>query len=161
MGMKDSKNSVKRNDSIGWQSLLAVVAAALIAGGCGGGADEYGAPEESVPSMHDIPEDQVPEIVIEEPEAPDPTMAAANAEPEKLLPGEEDDETEEDIQEDYDSMLNAANDALESFFDDNGRFPNSMKELLEQGELSMMPRTPAGKRLGFDRAQRKFVYIDK
>jgi len=147
-----------------WKPVRALMAAALLATGCGGG-DDYGAPEASIPSMYDLPDNQVPEIVIEDPEAPapapDPSMAAANTEPQELLPSDEKDETEEDIKEDFDSMLYEANDALESFYDDNGRFPNSMKELLEQGELTMAPRPPAGKKLAFDRTQRKFVFVDK
>ena len=36
-----------------------------------------------------------------------------------------------------------------------------MAELLNEGALTMAPRVPPGKKLIFDRTQRKFAYADK
>jgi len=144
--------------------LAPVVMASLLLVGCGGG-DEVADMEEPAGNIHEVADADVPEIEIgdlePEPVPAFPEVGQEAPKPVAVMPGDDADESEEDVQQDYNSMLNAANDALESFFDNNGRFPKSMTELLNEGELTMAPRVPAGKRLIFDRTTRRFAYVDK
>ena len=131
--------------------------------GCGG--EDVAEVEEDPGDIHSVPAAEVPEIEIAEADlAPDPEPVSTGREapkPVPVMPGDPEDESDEDIQEDYDSMLDDANDALEEFYDNNGRFPKSMAELLNEGALTMAPRVPPGKRLIFDRTTRKFTFVDK
>jgi len=142
--------------------IAAVVAvSALLFVGCGG--EDVSEVEEDAGDIHNVPDSEVPEIEIAEIE-PEPEAVSQGPEapkPVAVMPGDPEDESAEDIQADYDSMLDAANDALEEFYDNNGRFPKSMAELLNEGALTMVPRVPPGKKLIFDRTQRKFAYADK
>lgn len=138
-----------------------MVVSALLFVGCGG--EDVAEVDEDAGDIHSVPASQVPEIEIAEIE-PEPEAVSQGPEapkPVAVMPGDPEDESEEDIQADYNDMLDAANDALEEFYDNNGRFPKSMAELLNEGALTMAPRVPPGKKLIFDRTQRKFAYADK
>ncbi len=134
----------------------------IFAVGCGGDDASSAAEEEyEPPNIYDVADSDVPEIEVVAPEAPPAEAATAQAQPQNMAASVEEDETEEDIQLAYDSGLDAANDALESFYESEGRFPKSMKELLDQGELTMYPRVPPGKKLVFSREERKFRFVTK
>ncbi len=144
---------------------LAALALSVALCGCGGEDDSSSAPGEEYepPNIHDVADADVPEIEVETPAAPAPIpgQAGPQEQPQNMAASVEADETAEDIQQAYNSGINAANDALESFYRDMGRFPKSMKELLDQGELTMAPRVPPGKKLIFSREERKFMFMDK
>jgi len=153
------------NSSSFSKSVIALgVGLVLILGvGCGGGDDEASAGdlEYNAPGFYEIPESEVPEIEIPEPVIMETVETAAKPEGVKTLPSQEEDETEAEIMQDFADGLEEANDALESFVDDNGRFPKNMNEVLAQGELSQLPKAPPGKKLGWDRATRKLIWKDK
>ena len=94
--------------------IAAVVAvSALLFVGCGG--EEVAEVEEDAGDFHNVPDSEVPEIEIAEIE-PEPEAVSQGPEapkPVAVMPGDPEDESAEDIQADYDSMLDAANDALE------------------------------------------------
>ncbi len=125
---------------------------------------------ENVPGYYEIADEDVPDIKLEvaslEAAPPPPPLPGVPAPPppppkRQKTPDDPPDETPEEIEQDFNGMLDQANDALESFASGHGRFPNSLQELLDEGELTMAPKAPPGKRLSFDRSSRKFVYVDE
>lgn len=132
--------------------------------GCGGGDVREDPDEAAKAGFYDIPESEVPEIEIVMPEPAPVDAAVTKAATEgatTTFASSEEDETEEEIMQDFQDQLDEANDALESFVDDMGRFPKSMKEVLDVGELTSMPKPPPGKKLHFDRSSRRLVWVDK
>mgnify|MGYP006907056114 CR=1 FL=1 len=133
----------------------------LLVTGCGDGIDESA--ENVTAGYNSIPDSEVPEIEI--PSAEDaPELAAVpekgEAPPTASQPGEDMDETEEDIQQSYDDGLEELNDGLEEYVDDNGTFPKSIKVLIDEGTISGYPVPPPGKGLYFNKAARKFEWVD-
>lgn len=135
-----------------------------VCAGCGGVEVREDSEASAKQGFYDIPESEVPEIeiVMPEPAPVDATITAAAAEGvTKTLPSSEEDETQEEIMQAFDDQLDAANDAVESFVDSMGRFPKSMNEVLDIGELTAIPTPPPGKKLKFDRSTRKLVFVDE
>jgi hypothetical protein len=134
--------------------------------GCDG---DSGSEEEQVVGYYQIADNEVPEEIEMDvpppPPEPEPEKIAAkedpNAGPVSLVDQENMDETAEEIQQDFDDGLDEANDALQAFVEEFGRFPKSMGELLRAGELAMSPRLPSGKKMSFNRETRKFFFEDK
>lgn len=144
--------------------LVTTVLGLALAAGAGCSEEIDTSPENLGAGFYDIPEEEIPEIEMPAPPPPkaEPIVAQTTQgapEPQRG-PNDPVDETEEEAKDLIQDGLDEANDALESFVDENHRFPKSVMELMTDGDLSMLPPPPKGKKLGFDRSQRKFIWVN-
>ena len=150
------------NHALGIAASTAMCGSLLFLTGCGDEIDESA--ENVTAGMYSIPDSDVPDIEIPDLE---PATAAEAAPPSAAPPspagianGEDEDETAEDIKNNFDDDLDELNDGLEEYVDDNGKFPDKLSELVDDGTIPGFPTPPPGKGLHFNKSTRQFEWID-